>query len=701
VRSLKPSFAAVAVLGAGILAAGWGTSARTSADDVTIGFDDLPSGEVVSTQYHSLGIDFGSPGPVVTEVGSGQARSGKRVASISTSSAAAPEVTGTFTSPAQNVSVYVGQFAASATTVVDGARLTLKAYDANHDLIDRDSADVAPGGGFHSRLSVESDSANIASFEIAARDGTDDNKQLGIDDLSFDAPAPPPVQTTTSTPTPPPPTQPPPPIEGDDGTFTPQKTGRPHFAVAKQPRLQLLMFPFSTRGHAICRQRPGSASLEKPSTLVLRFYLSARAEVSITLKGEAGRRALARFSRQASAGLNRVCLPASFEPLLKRQRASLTVDAISRTLGKSFSGTVGIPCQACDNGPPPPDQFGVRTASLPRSQFPIVAVAGYFAHFYDHAIVANEHLVSELFYSSSYGQLLGVGRSLLFFSLSRIVGVAGFYDPNDQEQHVFVGLQPGGIVEIHWRPVGQYTIQYDLRAFVKGGLTAMTAFPVPTRGWNEFSQHILATDSQGQTWLFLQQNLFHPNEEFVIAVRPGENSFGRQPSLAGYYSRSADAFGLLSASADYVNGVSKFFPFYIGSKLKFGAFRGANGTGNGLEAAGEGKIAAWPPDDDVLVASPKFPGELHEFVPNPPNLPAHPGDCLLRFTTGFYPFVDKLSGNVSYPNMPWCKNVRARLGSSIIALAGFLGARFDHAIVATADGQLRDLAFDDHGEGIG
>src|ERR1019366_3882034 len=76
------------------------------------------------------------------------------------------------------------------------AFVTLLAFDsAGHQVAASPQTLVKEAAGVHTQLSVSSPTAIIVGFEVTARtDGSDDDKQIAIDDLSFDtpsAPAPP------------------------------------------------------------------------------------------------------------------------------------------------------------------------------------------------------------------------------------------------------------------------------------------------------------------------------------------------------------------------------------------------------------------------------------------------------------------------------------------------------------------------------
>jgi len=162
-----------------------------------ITFDDLPAGtHEVSDQYQAEGVVFtGASLPSVVPAPAGQAQSGTQVASILEYGGefVTPQVSGTFTELHQHVKVYVGEFEES---VPKSAQLTMRAYDANHNLIAQSNpVTVYSGAGFHTPLEVDSPTPNITSFEVTGRrpgpvegDLGDLDKQVAIDDLTFDNP---------------------------------------------------------------------------------------------------------------------------------------------------------------------------------------------------------------------------------------------------------------------------------------------------------------------------------------------------------------------------------------------------------------------------------------------------------------------------------------------------------------------------------
>ena len=181
---------------------GWGSFGSNGIDaalfsgvSTVITFDDLPAGtHEVSDQYQAEGVVFtGASLPSVVPAPAGQAQSGTHVASILQYGGefVTPQVSGTFTNLHQHVKVYVGEFEEA---VPQSAQLTMRAYDANHNLIAQSNpVTVYSGAGFHTPLEVDSPTPNIASFEVTGRkpvsgDVGDLDKRVAIDDLTFDNP---------------------------------------------------------------------------------------------------------------------------------------------------------------------------------------------------------------------------------------------------------------------------------------------------------------------------------------------------------------------------------------------------------------------------------------------------------------------------------------------------------------------------------
>jgi hypothetical protein len=179
-----------------VVGAAWALTAaapgNATAANTVIGFDDLADGTTVDTQYSALqGVQFDTTAdlPVVRQVGA-LAQSPPNVANISVCSACeffVPATDGHFSDAKtrQHLSVRVGEFGPGP----DQAVLTLTAYDVAHNVVAQSPATtVTAGAGFHTLLSADSAQPNIYAFEISARPNLDDNKQIGIDDLTFDNP---------------------------------------------------------------------------------------------------------------------------------------------------------------------------------------------------------------------------------------------------------------------------------------------------------------------------------------------------------------------------------------------------------------------------------------------------------------------------------------------------------------------------------
>jgi hypothetical protein len=197
-------------------------SAVSAWADTTVDFEQFAPGTTITNQYADLGgsgqgVVFGPlPGgqaglnPVIRTPPAGQAQSGTQVADISTCFGCefyVPNTTGTFVVPRSQVSVDVGYLGPPATcsgAPSDSACafVTLLAFDAGGKQIAASPQTmVAQNAGVHTLLSVSTPSATIVGFEVTARtDGSDDNKQIAIDDLAFDTPTTPPPPDFTLTP---------------------------------------------------------------------------------------------------------------------------------------------------------------------------------------------------------------------------------------------------------------------------------------------------------------------------------------------------------------------------------------------------------------------------------------------------------------------------------------------------------------------
>jgi hypothetical protein len=193
--------------------------------DTTIGFEDLSPGTSVTNQYASAGVVFGQlPGgasasqPTVVINVPSQAHSGSQLADIGcfqyqpcpneNIGTYIPEATGTFSVPRSHVSVYVGFLGSTPAPTcelgsgdAECAVVQLLAFDSNGQQIAASGpATVTQGAGLQTQLSVSTASPQIVGFEVTARDPTDSQKDVAIDDLSFDTPSqPPPPDFTLST----------------------------------------------------------------------------------------------------------------------------------------------------------------------------------------------------------------------------------------------------------------------------------------------------------------------------------------------------------------------------------------------------------------------------------------------------------------------------------------------------------------------
>jgi hypothetical protein len=193
--------------------------------DTTVDFDGFAAGTTITDQYANAGgagngVVFGPlPGglagfnPVVRTAPAGQAQSGANVADIVTCPSGTtdcefvtPRTTGTFAVPRSHVSVDVGYLGSGSACVVPSdngcAVVTLVAYDAGGtEIAASPTTLVKQGAGVHTPLSVTTSSPRIVGFQVTARTGSSDyDKQVAIDDLTFDTPTTPPTPDFTLTP---------------------------------------------------------------------------------------------------------------------------------------------------------------------------------------------------------------------------------------------------------------------------------------------------------------------------------------------------------------------------------------------------------------------------------------------------------------------------------------------------------------------
>jgi hypothetical protein len=190
--------------------------------DTAIDFEQFAPGTTITNQYANAGgsgqgvvfgpLPGGAPGeglkPVIRMPPAGQAHSGSQVADIATCPGCeffSSRTTGTFAAPRSNISMRVGYLGESATCTaanpdaIGCAVVRLRAYDVNGNQVGEASVRVTRGAGVHSLLSVSTPSATIVGFELSGRSGTDDGKQIAMDDLIFGT-APPPTPDFTLNP---------------------------------------------------------------------------------------------------------------------------------------------------------------------------------------------------------------------------------------------------------------------------------------------------------------------------------------------------------------------------------------------------------------------------------------------------------------------------------------------------------------------
>jgi hypothetical protein len=179
---MKRAFGFVLVIACSLL-----VQAARAADTV-IGFDDLPSGTVVSNQYSGAGVVLAGIGtiPTIIQLPSGVAQSGTQALNI-TAVAEVSEtgLSGHFPFTRQHVGVFVGDWGRTTHPV------TLAIYDPSGVEIAEKTVTVTGGAGIHTQLTVSSSSENIHSFRIFIPGPQAQFARVAVDDFSFDNPATP------------------------------------------------------------------------------------------------------------------------------------------------------------------------------------------------------------------------------------------------------------------------------------------------------------------------------------------------------------------------------------------------------------------------------------------------------------------------------------------------------------------------------
>lgn len=200
-------------------------TANASALVRTVDFDALPASgpsgpTVVTDQYRaSHGVHWvDAPGawPPVVRV-SDQAPSGDQVASLRDGCGSCefvdPATTGRFTQPVSAVSVKAGWLGPRMGTL-PAAVLTLQALNADGNVVASSPPTEVVRGRAFAGLEARSGQADITAFTLQARKGTDTDKDLAFDDLSFELPdapgSPPPPDPDPPAAPPPAPAQQPP-----------------------------------------------------------------------------------------------------------------------------------------------------------------------------------------------------------------------------------------------------------------------------------------------------------------------------------------------------------------------------------------------------------------------------------------------------------------------------------------------------------
>ena len=697
VSRLAAAIAAAVGMVAGLMAA---KASVAHASDPVIGFDDLTIGTVVDHQYHAQGVDFGPPGllPVIRQVGLGEAQSNTQVADISTCNCSIPrvgDVTGTFAAAQRRVTAFVGEFGSGSTD----AQMTLTAYDGARAVVAKSTpAVVSPGAGFHTQLVATSTSADITSFEIAARPGIDNGKPLGIDDLSFSTrvAAPPLAAGGSSAITPG--VSPVAPkssvaLAAADNTSSPQGERRPHLSVPRQSKLGLTLATLASR---------------QDGRLVVPFQLSGSASVRVTVRQRGRRRPLVTETVRGKQGANRVVLPARLSASLAHRGATITVSVRARS--GTASGVVSIPSPpgSAESNAPAPNEFGIPQQELGHLPSPVVALAAYPATSdgRQHVIVATKDgNVTELIFGAAPGVRYAEGpdieQNLLGHFGAPIAGVAGYDAPNDGFQHVFIAFESGTVLEDYWRPT-DHKLHQDTPIFSAGGISGISAFTAPVTGWNKWPQWVVIG---GRKRRFVTLLTSPDADVYTIPpptpdVPPSQqvSTLGMDGIRTAFYSAFGGPVAIGCRNNACFPGASLFAPFSWFTDDGHGGTKIGLKYGGGLDEL-SGPVAGYmqtgnQPDLDHLVhvegsSDDAFVVELH------PNLQGSP-DCQQPSNLAFYPNPDPSANRFEPLSVgPWCTNHRAHFHVRINALAGYYAPQDNrqHIITATDDNKITELSF--------
>jgi hypothetical protein len=145
---------------------------------LTVNFEDLAPGTVVTNQFESKGIIFTSPNAVIrdpdTSAHALQSRHQSSVTQLPTR-----VIRGRFVEPKHSRLTVAASFSNAGQ---DGMHAVLRIFDVNGHQIDERSFGST---GFAAKTEIESPTANIAGFEISGRT----NRWDALDWLTFDHPA--------------------------------------------------------------------------------------------------------------------------------------------------------------------------------------------------------------------------------------------------------------------------------------------------------------------------------------------------------------------------------------------------------------------------------------------------------------------------------------------------------------------------------
>jgi hypothetical protein len=278
-----------------------------------------------------------------------------------------------------------------------------------------------------------------------------------------------------------------------------------------------------------------------------------------------------------------------------------------------------------------------------------------------HGLVAtSDGLVTEVFFGNPKFPGVGKGPLNATAPLPGIVGVAGYFDPDDGYQHALVATRAGAVHELLYANPAHPGISLDpkgpVATFAPNSIVALAGYQTP----NDHFEHALVATRDGQV-----SEVFFGNPKFPGGK--GQDVLARFASgsvvaVAGFYDPGDGFQHALVATTDghlhevkfanpahpgiLVDAQGPVASFAAGSVVSLAGYYGPPGDGfeHALVATRDGRVS------EVFFGNPKFPGGKGQ-------------DVLARFDP-----------------------------SRIVAVGGYAtGDGFQHVLVLTTDGMLSEL----------